>query len=232
MKKKVIFWGSASHAVVLEELISYSGTEIVAVFDNDTSARSPIDGVPIYFKKEGFERWMSQWQEEELYFAVAIGGEYGAVRLEIHDYLKGFGLRPFQCVHPSSFIANNATIGEGCHVLIKSAICARSKLGRSVILNTLADIDHECTIGDGAHVSANVIVAGGCTIGSNAFIGVGAAILPRLTVGNNAIIGAGAVVTRDVPDNAVAYGNPAKVHYYRDEVGNRIEIDTTPFNRK
>lgn len=225
MKKKIIFWGSASQAVVLEELISYSGAEIVAVFDNNTSAKSPIDGVPIYYKKEGFERWMSQHQEEELYFAVAIGGEYGNVRLEIHDYLKAYGLMPFQCVHPTSFIARNATIGEGCHILAKSAICARSTLGRSVILNTLADVDHECTIGDGAHVSANVIVAGGCTIGSMAFIGVGAAILPRLTVGKNAIIGAGAVITKDIPANAVAYGNPAKVHYYRNEAGNRLEID-------
>ena len=225
MKKKIIFWGSASQAVVLEESISYSGTEIVAVFDNDTSAKSPIDGVPIYYKKEGFEGWMSQHQEEELYFAVAIGGEHGNVRLEIHDYLKAYGLIPFQCVHPTSFIANNATIGEGCQILARSVICARSNLGRSVVVNTLADIDHECTIGDGAHVSGNVIVAGGGTIGRMAFIGVGAAILPRLTIGKNAIIGGGAVVTKDIPDNAVAYGNPAKVHYYRDAAGNRLEID-------
>ncbi len=225
MKKRIIFWGSASQAVVLEELISYSDAEIVAVFDNNTRAKSPIDGVPIYYKKEGFERWMSQQQQKELHFAVAIGGEHGNARLEIHDYLKSRGLIPFQCVHPTSFIASNATIGEGCHILAKSAICARSKLGKSVILNTLADVDHECTIGDGAHVSANVIVAGGCTIGSNAFIGVGAAILPRLTVGNNAIIGAGSVITKDIPDYAVAYGNPAKVHYYRDEKGGRLELD-------
>jgi sugar O-acyltransferase (sialic acid O-acetyltransferase NeuD family) len=220
MTKRIILWGSASQAVVLEELISYSDAEIVAVFDNNTSAKSSIDGVPIYYKKEGFERWMSQ-QHDELNFVVAIGGEHGDVRIEIHDYLKAYGLVPFQCVHPTSFIAKNATIGEGCHILAKSAICARSKLGKSVILNTHADVDHECTIGDGAHVSANVIVAGGCTIGGNAFIGVGAAILPRLTVGKNAIVGAGSIVTKNIPENAVAYGNPAKVHYYREDAGNR-----------
>ena len=224
-KKKVIFWGAASQAVVLEELISYSDTEILAVFDNNPTAESPFAGVPIYYKKSGFEQWLAEHQQEELCFAVAIGGEHGTSRLEMHDYLSSFGLKPLQCVHPTSFIAKNATIGEGCHILARSAICARSKLGRSVILNTLADIDHECTIDDGAHVSANVIVAGGCTIGSNAFVGIGAAILPRLTIGKNAIIGAGSVITKDVPDNAVAYGNPAKVHYYRDEAGNRVELE-------
>jgi maltose O-acetyltransferase len=42
-------------------------------------------------------------------------------------------------------------------------------------------------------------------------VGIGAVVLPRIKIGSNAIIGAGAVVTKDVPDNAVAVGNPARV---------------------
>lgn len=45
----------------------------------------------------------------------------------------------------------------------------------------------------------------------NAWIGAGAIVLPGVTVGQNAIVGAGAVVTKDVPDNTVVVGNPAKV---------------------
>lgn len=45
----------------------------------------------------------------------------------------------------------------------------------------------------------------------NAWIGAGAMILPGVTVGENAIVAAGAVVTKDVPDNAVVAGVPAKV---------------------
>lgn len=48
-------------------------------------------------------------------------------------------------------------------------------------------------------------------IRNNVFIGANSIILPNVTIGNNSIIGAGSVVTRDVPDNAVAAGNPAKV---------------------
>ena len=52
---------------------------------------------------------------------------------------------------------------------------------------------------------------GGCvSIGDFAFIGAGATVLPNLKIGKNSIIGAGAVVTKDVPDNVVVYGNPAK----------------------
>lgn len=45
----------------------------------------------------------------------------------------------------------------------------------------------------------------------NAWIGAGAMILPGVTVGENAIVAAGAVVTKDVPDNAIVIGVPAKV---------------------
>ena len=45
-------------------------------------------------------------------------------------------------------------------------------------------------------------------------IGAGAVVLPNLRIGRDAVVGAGAVVTRDVPDNAVVYGNPARVQRY------------------
>jgi maltose O-acetyltransferase len=47
-------------------------------------------------------------------------------------------------------------------------------------------------------------------IGRNAWIGGGAVILPGVTVGDDALVGAGAVVTRDVPDGVVVFGNPAR----------------------
>ena len=49
------------------------------------------------------------------------------------------------------------------------------------------------------------------TIGDNVWIGGGAIILPGVTVGENTVIGAGAVVTKDMPANVVAVGNPARV---------------------
>lgn len=48
------------------------------------------------------------------------------------------------------------------------------------------------------------------TIENNVWIGGGAIILPGVTIGDNAVIGAGSVVTRDIPANTVAYGNPCR----------------------
>ena len=63
-------------------------------------------------------------------------------------------------------------------------------------------------------------------IGSNVWIGAGAVILPGVRIGDNTVIGAGSVVTKDIPANVVAVGNPCRVlreigerdrkYYYRD----------------
>jgi len=49
------------------------------------------------------------------------------------------------------------------------------------------------------------------TIGNNVWIGGGSIILPGVTIGDNVTIGAGSVVTKSIPDNVLAYGNPCKV---------------------
>lgn len=64
-------------------------------------------------------------------------------------------------------------------------------------------------------------------IGENAWIGAGAVILPGVHIGRNTVIGAGSVVTKDIPDNVVAVGNPCRVlreigekdreYFYKDE---------------
>lgn len=97
--------------------------------------------------------------------------------------------------------------------------------------------NHNCIILDGAKVSFgdNVFVAPGCgfytaghpfevdkrnegleyaypiSIGNNVWIGAQVAILPGVSIGNNTVIGAGSVVTKNIPDNVLAVGNPCRV---------------------
>lgn len=57
----------------------------------------------------------------------------------------------------------------------------------------------------------NIDIFGPITIGNNVNIGWNAIILPNVSIGDNCIIGAGAIVTRDIPNNSIAVGVPAKV---------------------
>lgn len=67
-------------------------------------------------------------------------------------------------------------------------------------------------------------------IGSKVFIGAGSIIMPGVTIGNEVIIGAGSVVTKDVPDNCVYAGNPAKFLTYTNEYIEREKAKMRPEN--
>ena len=57
------------------------------------------------------------------------------------------------------------------------------------------------------------------TIGDDVWIGASAVVLKGFSIGNGAVIGAGAIVTKPIPPNAIAVGNPARVIGYRNERG-------------
>lgn len=63
-------------------------------------------------------------------------------------------------------------------------------------------------------------------VGNNVYIGNNVIFLPGVTVGNNVIIGAGAVVSRDIPDNSVAVGVPARVIKTADEYFEKIQRES------
>lgn len=60
-------------------------------------------------------------------------------------------------------------------------------------------------------------------VGNNVYIGNNVIILPGVTIGNNVVIGAGAVVSKDIPDNSVAVGVPARVIKTADEYLEKIK---------
>ena len=77
-------------------------------------------------------------------------------------------------------------------------------------------INHDCQIGDYVEISPCAVILGRVTIGNFTTIGANTTILPDIKIGNNVTIGAGAVVTRDIPDNCIAVGVPAKVIKFKE----------------
>jgi sugar O-acyltransferase (sialic acid O-acetyltransferase NeuD family) len=211
MPKPIIFWGATGQAKVLAEFIESVGYKLVALFDNDAGTEPPLPGVPLLIGVEGFMRWRSEQQSDELYGLVAIGGSRGRDRCELQSFLEENGVKPVVAVHPSAAVATNAMIAEGSQVLAGSVVAAQAVLGRACIVNTAASVDHECSLARGVHIGPGAVLCGCVAVGQFSFIGAGAVVLPRLNIGHNVVIGAGAVVTKDIPDDCVAYGNPARI---------------------
>lgn len=208
----IVLWGATGQAIVLGELFGRLETPIAAVFDNDPGAQSPFSDVPIYHGDAGFREWLSSRDLRLEFMALAaIGGNRGDDRIAIGKRFTAAGLRLATAIHPTAFVAQDATIGPGSQVLAMAAVASRAYVGPSCIINTSASVDHECRIDDGAHIAPGATLAGCVSVGRCAFIGSNATVLPRLMIGRNAVVGAGSVVTRDVPDGVTVIGNPARI---------------------
>lgn len=208
---RIVFWGATGHAKVLRELTQHLGYELVAVFDNNPRVPRPFADVDIYYGLHGFREWKLKNGHLETACLVGIGGARGRDRLNIQKFLERNGVRPITAVHPTAFVARSAALSEGCQVMANASVCSEVVVGEASIINTASSVDHESVLGRGVHVAPGATLAGCVCVGDYSLVGSGAVILPRIRIGRNVIVGAGAVVTRDIADGKVAFGNPARI---------------------
>ncbi len=164
------------------------------------------------------------------------GDEIMNEQLECLDRLYDFNMtRPTELEKREAMLKEMfAEIGENCYIeppLHANWGGKHVHFGDNVYANfnlTLVDDTH-IYVGDCTLFAPNVVLATAghpvdpelrakayqfnmpIHIGKNCWIGAGAVILPGVTIGDNTVIGAGSVVTKDIPSNVVAIGNPCKV---------------------
>lgn len=143
-------------------------------------------------------------------FTIGIGNPN--LRFKIYKSFKKIGGNLVSTISPNSDIGHfGNSIDQGNNITSGVIITNDVTLGKGVLVNLNSTIGHDCNIGDFVEICPNVNISGNCNIGDFTFIGTSATILPNLNIGKKAIIGAGAVVTKDVPDNVLVMGIPAKI---------------------
>lgn len=114
-------------------------------------------------------------------------------------------------IHPQTAIASSVNFGRGIHINPMVSIAAYTEIENFVSINRNASVGHHTRIEEFCTLHPGVNVAGHCNIGQGVVIGMGANVIDGKKIGQNSIIGAGALVTKDIPENVVAMGVPAKI---------------------
>lgn len=143
-------------------------------------------------------------------FTIGIGNPQ--LRRKLYEDFNALGGVFTSTISSKSEIGSyGVKIKDGCNVLSGATLSNDVTVGTGVIIYYNCLLTHDVIVGDFVEISPNVTLLGKCVIGNDCQIGAGSIIFPNIRIGNNVKIGAGAVVLKDLPDNCVAVGVPAKI---------------------
>lgn len=198
MKKAFIF-GASGHANVIASIIhkQFDSIRFVDI--------SPTEG-DIINEDEFFDE-IDKYRNDSIFLGIGSN----QTRIKIYKKLRELDVTPANCIAENTFIAHDAELGNGVTICPGSVVGSKARIGNNTIINTLSGVDHDCVLGDHSQVTIGVSFGGNVTVGENCFFGAKSAVIPGITIGDNAVIMAGGIVYKDVPENVMVGGNPAKV---------------------
>lgn len=190
----MILYGASGHGKVVYSICSSK----VSCFVDDNNLIKTFSNIPVVSYEDLPD------DNEKIILCIGDNINRKKVSIRVHH--------PFDnVISKYAVVDNTVVLGFGNQIIHRSLIQADVKIGSHCIINSMSSVDHDCILGDFVHIAPSATLCGNVVIGEGSFIGAGAVILPNLKIGEWSIIGSGSVVTKDIPDNAVVIGNPARI---------------------
>jgi sugar O-acyltransferase (sialic acid O-acetyltransferase NeuD family) len=202
--KPVAVIGYSGHGFVAVDILLCGGAKVAAYCDREQKPHNPFS---LQYLGQETDSSAMEWLRLNNYF-IAVGDN--RIREKIYRQLTQTLSTPVNAIHPSAVISPSVKLEDGIMIAAGAVINPLSYIGKGAICNTSSNIDHECVVGDFAHIGPGTILCGNVKVGARTFVGAGAVVRQGITIGNDVMIGMGCVVVKDVPDGMVVVGNPQK----------------------
>lgn len=201
-----IIYGASGHGKVVADILQACGTEIEGFIDDDPLKSGEMFGLRIL----GDAKYLVE-RAGRGPISVALGIGDNLARSVVAERCVTVDARLLTAVHPSATVAASAKIAPGVVIMAHAVVNADAVIERGAIINTGAIVEHDCRVGNFAHLSPKVAIGGHVEIGDLSWLGIGVAVIPKVKVGTGSIVGAGATVLTDVENWVVAIGTPARI---------------------
>lgn len=208
MKQNCIIIGAGTYGQVYAEYLKDS-YNVIAFYDDDESLHnSKVNGIEVAGKVIDA---LSLPKTTAIF--VPIGNN--PIRVKILRQFEDNGYDIPSYIHPQTIIHPSVKIGKAVYILPGSNVMPLSVIGNYSMISMGVNIAHHTIIEDACFFSQGSNIGASILLKTLAYVGISATLMTGLkTIGRNSLIGAGAVVIKDVPENAVMAGVPAKVIKY------------------
>jgi len=174
--------------------------------------RSQIDEEIVFFVDDEFltdhTKPLSEFDPNEYITMIAVGDS--KKREQIKNKLPE-NTQFFTFIHPTALIMDsNIEIGQGTFIGAYSVLTTNIKLGEHCLINRGVQIGHDCVIGDYFSAMPNSVVSGNVKIGDKVYLGTNSSVKEKINICDNVTIGLNSGVVKDINEEGVYVGIPAK----------------------
>jgi sugar O-acyltransferase (sialic acid O-acetyltransferase NeuD family) len=175
------------------------------IFVDDVNPNMTVNGITT----ATFDDIHTSNSPENCEFFIAIG-EPG-VRKALAKKTTECGYRLTTIIHPSAVVSENAHIEAGVFVGPLAYVSCNTHIEENVYLQPHVLIGHDAIVRAHSVISPMASLAGHCQVGEASYVGMGATVKEKTVIGSRVIVGMGSAVFRDLPDDVVAFGSPARI---------------------
>lgn len=174
------------------------------IFIDDGNVGSEVNGIKIYSYKEAVEKFRSNLE-------VSMGIGEAVTREKLFSRLCSDGLSAATLIHPDVYIPDTTFIGRGVTIQYGCFISCDVRVEDYVYIQPQVNVGHNDVLKEGCILSGMVNLGGHVSIGKYTYAGLSSAFKEGVSVGDYAIIGMYSAVYKDIPEEMIAMGNPARV---------------------
>ena len=200
IKRKLMILGCEGHSKVATDIAESVGFHNICYED-------PYRENNTFLNRKVYKSIKENYKD---YYFVAIGDNFLREKVSRQFSIDNKEAELLSLIHPSSIISSKCSIGIGTIIMPLCAINSYSKLGNGVIINTNSIIEHDAHLMDFSSLAPGVTIGGYVSIGKRSAVSIGASVIHNINIGNDVVVGASSLVMKDIGDNQVAYGLPAK----------------------